>query len=444
MIVPRQPMPRRTVLRGLGATMALPLFEAMIPNARAAAIAARTKRLQIFYTPNGMMMPDFRPTGPALTLPATLEPLAPFKDKLTVITGLGQPSAAAMGDIAAGHGRSCPGFLTGTHVRQTEGSDIRCAISVDQVFAAKVGQATPLGSLELGIEQASLLGSCDIGYSCAYTNGISWLNPTVPLPVTANPRDVFERMFGDADGLDAAARLARMRQQSSILDFVRDDAARLSGNLGASDRHKLAEYLDAARDVEKRIQKAMVTDAARQPAAIDCPAGIPDRFDEHVRLMLDLQVLAMSADITRTGSFMIGREISNRTYAEIGVPDSHHMLSHHGHNPDKMEKLARINRYHMEFFAYFLKRLHETKDGERSLLDSTMVLRGSAFGDSNEHDFMDLPVIVAGGLVPGNRHITVPKGTPMSNLSLAMLRVLDVPAASFGDSTAPLTELSNA
>ena len=454
MIFPRQPLPRRTVLRGLGTTMALPLFEAMIPNARAADIAARTKRLQIFYTPNGMMMPGFRPAiavsgqGTGLVLPPTLEPLAPFAKQLTVISGLGHPSAAAFGDIAAGHGRSCPAFLTGTHVRQTEGSDIRCAVSVDQVFAAHVGDATPLSSLELGIEPASLLGSCDIGYSCAYTNGISWLNPTVPLPVTANPRDVFERLFGDGDRLDPASRLAQLRRQSSILDFVRDDAARLSGQLGAEDRHKLAEYLDAARDVEKRVQKAMAhtgdPQAAATPATtVERPAGIPDSFADHVHLMIDLQVLAMQADITRTGSFMIGREISNRTYAEIGVPDSHHMLSHHGSNPEKMVKLARINRYHMEFFAYLLKRLREVKDGEGSLLDSTLVLRGSAFGDSNEHDFMDLPILVAGGLVPGNRHITVPKGTAMSNLLLAMLHVLDVPAASFGDSTGALAELAN-
>ncbi|MDP9057091.1 MAG: DUF1552 domain-containing protein [Pseudomonadota bacterium] len=444
MIIPRKPLPRRTVLRGLGATMALPLFEAMIPTARAADIAARVKRLQIFYTPNGMMMPSFRPGNPGrLVLPATLEPLAPYADQVTVISGLGHPSAAAMGDIAAGHGRSCPAFLTGTHVRQTEGSDIRCAISVDQVFAAQVGDATPLGSLELGIEQASLLGSCDIGYSCAYTNGISWLSPTVPLPVTANPRDVFERLFGDGDGVDPAARLAKLRGQSSILDFVRDDTARLASNLGAQDRHKLAEYLDATRDVEKRIQKAVASNAAQQTPAMDCPAGIPDSFDEHVRLMIDLQVLAMQADITRTGSFMIGREISNRTYAEIGVPDSHHMLSHHDYDPAKMVKLAKINRYHMEFFAYFLKRLQETRDGDRSLLDSTLVLRGSAFGNSQEHDFMDLPVIVAGGLVPGNRHVVVPEHTPMSNLLLAMLHVLDVPATSFGDSTVPLAELAH-
>jgi len=433
------------MLRGVGTMMALPLMEAMMPAARAADIAARPKRLQIFYTPNGMMMDSFRPAtlGKGFALPSTLEPLAPHRDTITVISGLGHPSAAAMGDRPAGHGRSCPAILTGTHVRQTEGTDIRCGISVDQVYARHIGDATQLSSLELGIDQASLLGSCDIGYSCAYTNGISWLNPTVPLPVTANPRDVFERLFGDGDALDEKSRLAQLRRQSSILDFVMDDTARLSGQLGTEDRRKLDEYLEATRDIEKRIQRAMTASAA-QSVNLERPAGIPDSFDEHVRMMIDLQVLAMQADITRVGSFMIGREISNRTYPEIGVPDSHHMLSHHGRNPEKMTKLARINRHHMEYFAYYLQRMKAVKDGEGSLLDRTLVLRGSAFGDSNEHDHMDLPLIVAGGLVKGDRHIAVEKHMTASNLLLAALHLLDVPAASFGDSTGPLAELAGA
>lgn len=445
MIVLRKPLSRRTMLRGTGTMIALPFLEAMMPAAHAADIAARPKRLQVFYTPNGMMMEHFRPAtvGAGFALPATLEPLAPHRDMLAVISGLGHPQAAALGDRPAGHGRSCPAFLTGVHVRQTEGSDIRCGISVDQVYANYLGDATPLSSLELGIDQASLLGSCDIGYSCAYTNGISWRNPTVPLPVTANPRAVFERLFGDGDALDAASRLAQLRRQSSILDFVRDDTTRLSGQLGATDRHKLDEYLDATRDIERRIQKAMSADPNTTTTAIERPAGIPDSFDAHVRLMIDLQVLAMQADITRVGSFMIGREISNRTYPEIGVPDSHHMLSHHGNNPDKMAKLALINRRHMEYFAYFLDRMKAVKDGDGTLLDRTLVLRGSAFGDPNVHDHMDLPVIVAGGLIKGGRHIRVAKGTTMSNLLLSMLNTLDVPAKSFGDSTGPLAELGN-
>ena len=445
MIIPRAPMPRRTMLRGLGTAMALPLFEAMLPSVRAADIAQRPKRLAVFYTPNGMMMQDFRPAkaGPGLMLPPILEPLAPWREQITVISGLGHPSAAALGDRPAGHGRSCPAFLTGVHVRQTEGSDIRCGVSVDQVYAAHLGDATPLGSLELGIEQASLLGSCDIGYSCAYTNGISWLNPTVPLPVTANPAAVFERLFGDGDATDQAGRLAQLRRQSSMLDFVRDDTARLSGALGMEDRHKLGEFLEATRDIERRVQRAMASPAGGDVAGFPRPAGIPESFHDHVRLMIDLEVLAMQVDQTRIASLMTGREISNRTYAEIEVPDSHHMLSHHGNNPEKKAKLARINRYHMEQFAYLLQRLEAVKDGEGSLLDRTLVLRGSAFGDSNEHDHMDLPILVAGGLVKGDRHLVVAPKTPMSNLMLAMLNVLDVPATQFGDSTGPLVELAH-
>lgn len=444
MIVLRTPLARRTMLRGLGTMVALPFMEAMMPSARAADIASRPKRLQIFYSPNGMMMERYRPAaGPRLVLPPTLDPLAPHRARVTVITGLGHPSAAALGDRPAGHGRSCPAFLTGTHVRQTEGTDIRCAISVDQVFANHVGDATQLSSLELGIDQASLLGSCDIGYSCAYTNGISWRSPTVPLPVTANPRDVFERLFGDGDALDATSRLAQARRQSSILDFVRDDTARLSARLGAADRHKLDDYLEATRDIERRLQATAIAGGATT-AGIERPAGIPDSFDGHVRLMIDLQVLAMQADITRVGSFMIGRELSNRTYPEIGVPDSHHMLSHHGHDRDKMAKLATINRHHIDYFAYYLQRMTEVKDGAGSLLDRTLVIRGSAFGDSNEHDHMDLPIIVAGGLTPGDRHVVVGKGTTASNLLLAALHVLDVPATAFGDSTGPLAALTGA
>jgi hypothetical protein len=446
MILSRPPISRRTMLRGAGTMLALPFLEAMMPSAHAADLASRPKRLQVFYSPNGMMMDAFRPTtqGKGFALPPTLEPLAPHRAQISVFSGLGHPQAAAMGDIAAGHGRSCPAFLTGTHVKQTEGTDIRCAVSIDQVYAQHLGDATMLSSIELGIDPASLLGSCDIGYSCAYTNGISWMNPTVPLPVTANPRDVFERLFGDGDALDAQSRLAQARRQTSILDFVRDDTQRLSGRLGMEDRRKLDEYLEATRDIEKRIQRAAASGAASQATDMERPAGIPDSFDEHVRMMIDLQVLAMQADITRVGSFMIGRELSNRTYPEIGVPDSHHMLSHHGNNPEKMAKLAKINRHHMEYFAYYLDRMKAVKDGEGTLLDRTMVIRGSAFGDSNQHDHMDLPVIVAGGLVPGDRSIAVPRGTTMSNLLLAALNVLDVPTKSFGDSSLPLAELMRA
>ena len=441
----RNPLDRRTMLYGLGATMALPFLEAMMPSAKAADVAARPKRLQISYSPNGMMMKDFVPkeTGAGFTLPSTLEPLAAHRERIAVVTGLGHPQAAAMGDRPAGHGRSCPAFATGVHVKQTEGTDIRCGVSMDQVFADHLGDATQISSLELGIDQASLLGSCDIGYSCAYTNGISWRSPTVPLPVTANPRDVFERLFGDGEALDEKGRIAQLRRQTSILDFVMEDTARLSRDLGMADRAKLDEYLTATRDIEKRIQRAMASPVTAGAGDMVQPAGIPDSFDAHVRLMIDLQVLAMQADITRIGSFMIGRELSNRTYPEIGVPDSHHMLSHHGNNPDKMEKLAKINRHHMGYFAYYLDRMQAVKDGEGTLLDRTLVLRGSAFGDPNDHDHMDLPVIMAGGLIKCGRHIAAERGTTMSNLLLAGLHLLDVPAKAIGDSDKPFGALTD-
>ncbi len=445
MIVKRTAISRRTVLRGLGTTMALPFLEAMMPSARAADIAARPKRLSVFYTPNGMTMDAYRPaaTGRDFALSPTLAPLEALREDIVVVSGLGHPQASTKGDRPAGHGRSCPAFLTGAKARQTEGPDIRCGISMDQVYAAHLGDATQIPSLELGIDQASLLGSCDINYSCAYTNGISWLSPTVPLPVSANPRDVFERLFGDGEALDPSSRLAQARRQSSILDFVREDAVRLSGALGIEDRRKLEEYLDATRAIEKRIQRAAAGPLADASGLVQ-PAGIPGDFAEHVRLMIDLEVLALQADLTRVVTFMAGREISNRTYPEIGVPDSHHMLSHHGKNPEKMAQLAKINHYHMEFFAYALKRLKETRDGEGSVLDTTLVIRGSAFGDSNDHDFMDLPVIVAGGLVKGGRHLAAQKGTSMSNLMLAGLNLLGVPAKAFGDSTGPLAGLADA
>jgi len=438
----RRNLTRRTMLRGAGVAMALPFLESLAPAAKAADAAQRPRRLVVFYTPNGMMMEHFRPTtlGRDYALPSILAPLAKFKSRMSVITGLGHPQAAAMGDIAAGHGRSCPAFLTGTHVRQTEGTDIRAAISMDQVYARHLGDATQLPSIEAGIDPPSLLGSCDIGYSCAYTNGLSWLSPTVPLPVTANPAELFERLFGDGDGADAKSRLAQLRRQASMLDFLREDAARLNTQLGAADRHKLDEYLTAARDIERRLARAVSTPMA-SAGKLTRPAGIPDSFDEHIRLMLDLQVLALQADITRVATFMVGREICNRTYPEIGVADSHHMLSHHGNLADKKAKLAQINAYHMGYFAHLLEKLDAARDGEASLLDRSFVLRGSAFGDSNDHDHMDLPVVVAGGLVRHAGHVAVDKGTTMSNLLLTGLQALGVPTQKFGDSTGALQGL---
>jgi hypothetical protein len=432
---------RRTVLRGLGTTLALPLMEAMLPSAKAAELR-RPKRLAIFYTPNGMIMQTFRPkeAGHGYTLPPTLEPLAPFKGRFIVVSGLAHYQASALGDGPGGHGRACPAFLTGTHARRTEGSDLQAGISMDQVVANHIGKETQLASLELGIDPPSLLGSCDIGYSCTYTNTLSWRSPTVALPVTVNPRDVFERLFGDGDVLDERGRLAQMKRKASILDFVQEDAARLSRRLGANDRRKMDEYLEAIRDVEQRIQRA---GAGSGPSAegLSRPSGIPDSFDEHVRTMIDLQVLALQADLTRVTSFMIGRELCNRTYPEIGIPDAHHMLSHHAGDPAKLAKLSLINRLHMQYLAYYLERMNSVRDGESTLLDGTLLLAGSSFGDPNEHDHMDLPVLVAGGGVVGNRHVVVPKHTPMCNLMLSMIHALGIPTERIGDSTGPLSVL---
>jgi hypothetical protein len=439
----RKPLDRRTVLRGLGAALALPLMEAMLPNAQAAAPAVRPKRLQIFYTPNGMIMQSFTPekAGRDYAMSPTLAPLEPFRDRFTVVTGLAHYQASALGDGPGSHGRSCGAFLTGAHPRRTEGSDLHCGISMDQIVANHFANDTQLASLELGIDPPSLLGSCDVGYSCTYTNTLSWRSPTVALPVTVNPRDVFERLFGDGDATDEKSRQAQLQRRASILDFVRDDAARLAVRLGANDRRKMDEYLESIRDVERRIAKASQGTVKIDAGDLPRPAGIPDSFADHVRMMVDLQVLAMQADLTRVCSFMIGRELSNRTYPEAGVPDAHHMLSHHGGDPEKITKLARINRLHMQHFAYYLKRMQATADGESSLLDNTLVLAGSSFGEPNEHDHMNLPVIVAGGGVPGNRHLAVPKHTPMCNLMLAMMHAMGIDQRQFGDSTGPLSEL---
>lgn len=441
MIITRTPLARRTLLRGFGAAMALPMLEAMTGPLRAAEASKAPKRFQVFYTPNGMIMESFVPakTGTDYALSHTLEPLAPWRDKFTVITGL----AHSNGKDAGGHARNCAGFLTGAQIKHTDGFDFRAGTSVDQVVAKQFGQKTQLASLEVGLDPPSLSGTCEVSFGCAYTNSISWRTPTTPMPVMVNPRDVFERLFGDGDTIDPKSRLAQLKSEASILDFVMDDASRLSGRLGSGDKHKLAEYMEAVRDVERRIQKAEAGGDGLVAADYARPSGVPASFEEHLRMMVDLQVLAMQADLTRVNSLMVGREISNRAYPEIGVPDAHHMLSHHGNDPVKIAKLVKINRLHMEQFAYYLKRASETRelDGS-SLLDNTLVLAGASMGNPNIHDSMNLPVIVAGGLTRGGRHIAVPARTPMSNLLVSLMQVLEVEQDSIGDSTGPLAEFT--
>ncbi len=446
MMITKKALGRRTMLRGMGTVMALPLLEAMGGTAKAVeASAAARKRLQVIYTPNGMMMENWTPktAGEGYELSPILKPLEPYRNKFTVFSNLSHVQAEALGDGAGDHGRCCGGYLTGTHVKKTEGADITAGVSMDQVVAKQFGDKTQIPSIEVGLEPPSLVGSCDSGYSCAYTNTLSWSGASTPLPVTINPREVFERLFGDGDSLDAKSRLAQLRRQASILDFVAQDAKRLSTKMSASDKHKLDEYLTSVRDIEKRIQKVEQggSEATALPAYAR-PSGVPDAFVDYSHMMIDLQVLAMQADITRVSSFMIGREVSGRSYPEIGVADAHHPLSHHGHDPEKIAKLTKINILHMEQVAYYLKRMGETKEGEGSLLDTTLVMAGASLADPNNHDHRGLPVIVAGGLIKGNRHVVAEKDTPMTNLMLSMMDRLGVECHSIGDSTGRLSTFS--
>jgi hypothetical protein len=441
MIITRKAMNRRTLLRGTGAVLALPLMEAMMPassHAAEAAAAAR-KRLHVIYTPNGMMMEHWTPAkaGADYEMTPILKPLEPYRNKFQVISGLDHGQAEALGDGAGDHGRCCGTYLTGMHVKKTEGADLTNGVSMDQVVAKQYAELTQIPSLEMGLEPPSLVGSCDTGYSCAYTNTLSWSNPSTPLPVTVNPREIFERLFGDGDSLDAKSRLAVLKRQASILDFVAEDAKRLSGNMGANDRKKLDEYLTSVRDIERRIQKAEEGGAVALPDYAR-PSGIPDKFADHAQMMIDLMVLAAQADLTRVNTLMLAREVSGRSYPEIDVPDAHHPMSHHGNDPEKIAKLTKINTLHMEQVAYYLKRMGETKDGNGTLLDNTLLLAGASLADPNKHSHKDLPTIVAGGLTAGNRHLIAEKGTPMTNLMLSMMDQLNVKTDKLGDSTGRL------
>ena len=438
---------RRQFLRGAGVALALPTLEAFangVPaNPSTAAPAAR--RLSVFYWPNGMRMDRFTPsaTGTAYPLSPALEGLAALRNRFSVVTGLAHYNAQALGDPGGAHGRSCAAFLTGAHAKPTEGSDLRCGVSMDQYLAARIGQTTAFPSLQLGIEPSSLLGSCDIGFSCTYTNTLSWRTPTQALPVTVSPRELFERLFGDGTLLDPQARQRRFEQRASVLDYVRADARRLAQRVSSADRHRLEEFVTSVREVERRIQHLSQRDQQAGPGTLTLPSGTPADFQTHVDLMLDLQVLALQTDLTRVATFMLGRELSNRTYPEIGVPDSHHSLSHHGGEEQKIDKLMKISRLHLAQFGALLHKLASTPDGpDASLLDTTAVLAGASLGEPNDHDCMDLPALVAGAGLPVNQHIALPAHTPMSNLMLTLLQRFELPVQAFGDSTGSVAALA--
>ena len=449
MIVTKKRVSRRAVIRGVGATLALPLLDAMVPAFRPIRLSAAspTRRLATVYVPNGIIMEQWTPStdGAGFDLPPTLSALAPHRDDLLVLTGLVHQTAYPLpGEGAGDHARAAACYLTGVHPKKTEGADIRAGVSMDQIAAQHVGSETQLASLELGCDPNYFLGACDAGYSCAYGNTLSWRTETTPLPVEINPRAVFERMFGDAADTSAAARQRRIQEDRSVLDALLADVRKLQGSLGAGDREKVAQYVDAVRDVERRIQKAE-QQSDRELPVLEKPSGIPDRYEDHVRMMFDLQVLAFQTDMTRVSTFIMSREVSSRTYPELGIPDPHHPISHHQDDPAKIEKLAKINAFHISLFTHFLDRLRATEDGEGSLLDHAMISYGCGISDSNQHLHDNLPVLVAGGgggRISGGRHLRFVPDTPMTNLLLTMLDKMDVPMDHLGDSTGQLVELS--
>ena len=448
MFISQKHLPRRTVLRGLGASLALPLLDGMVPAYAALRKTAANpvRRLGVCYVPNGMEMRAWTPAGEGreFELSQILQPLSPFRKQLNVLTGLADKVAVPRpGEGIGDHARASATFLTGVHVKKTEGLDIRAGISMDQIAAQHLGAETQLASLELGVDSVETLGACDAGYSCAYTNTIAWRTATTPLPMENDPRAVFERLFGSTDSTDVAARLARIRQDRSVLDYVGDRVAGLQKTLGPGDRTKLDQYFDAVRDVERRIGKAE-EQSDREIPLFEQPAGIPDTFQAHSRLMFDLLALAYQTDLTRVGTFMLSREVSGRAYPEIGVPDSHHGCSHHQNDPAKLEKLAKINTFHMQQFAYFLDKLQATPDGDGTLLDHSMLIYGSGISDGNIHFHMDLPIVMAGGggMLQGGRHLRYASDTPLTNLYVAVLDKLGIPVEQFGDSTGTLQYLS--
>ncbi|MBM3773254.1 MAG: DUF1552 domain-containing protein [Acidimicrobiia bacterium] len=450
MIITKMHVSRRSVLRGFGATLALPLLDSMVPalSALAKTPAASPRRMAVIYTPNGMMMPNWTPRGEGtgFEFSPILEGLAPYRDTLTIISGLADKYGWPQADEGTGdHARAAATFLTGVHVKKTEGADIRGGISMDQIAAKALGRETQVASLELAIESVEFLGACDSGYSCAYANTISWRSPTVPLPMENEPRAVFERLFGGSDSTDTAARAARIAKEKSILDSVTERVRELERGLGPKDRVKMGEYLEAVRDVERRMQMAEAQ-RAREFPVVERPAGMPATFEKHARLMCDLLLLAFQTDLTRISTFMLGREVSGRAYPEIGVPDSHHPTSHHQNDPEKLNKLQKINTFHVKQFAYFLKRMTHTPDGDGSLLDHSCVLYGSGISDSNIHMHDNLPLVLAGGAsgrLKGGRQLVDPKDTPVTNLFINMLDTIGVPADTIGDSTGRLQGLTD-
>ena len=443
MMIFKKSIPRRTFLRGAGTALALPLLDAMFPafGSPAETASKTATRLSFFTVPNGIIMDKWTPAavGNGFELTPVLEPLAAFKDRMLVLGGLASNEARKLEfEINGDHPRACSAYLTGTHPKMTSGADIRCGVSADQIAARELGKHTQLASLEIGLE-STLIGACESAYSCVYYNTIVWSTPTTPLPTENRPRAIFERLVGDST--KPSERAARLAENRSILDLVSEDLKRLMRSVGETDRFKLDQYADAVRSVERRIQ---VTEeqSSRELPKIEKPIGIPDKFSDYAKLMLDLQVLAFQGDITRVSTFVFGHEMTGRAYPELGFGDPHHSLTHHQGAAEKISKIVRINVFHAQLFQYFLEKMQSAPDGDGKLLDHSLIVYGSPLSDGNMHMHKDLPVaLVAGGVagIRGGRHIRYPQETPMANLYLALLEKLGIEVEKFGDSTGKLS-----
>src|SRR5213595_3290930 len=441
MIITKKALPRRTFLRGMGATMALPLLEAMVPAATALAKtpANPVRRLGFVFMPMGCDITRWTPPGEGrlVELSPSLQSLGPVVDQLTVITNLELKNA-----YPGSHATSNSAFLSAAKAKLTESSDYYLGTTVDQIAVKQIGQETQLPSLELAMDLMQVVGQCDNGYACVYQNNLSWSSPTTPLPAEAHPRIVFESLFGEGGSI--ADRQAALRKKASLLDWFNEDIARLNRKLGPGDRAKVSHYLETVREVERRIQKAEADAAGNPLPDLDRPVGVPAAYADHARLMFDLQVLALQGDVTRVITFQLARETSTRTYPEIGVPDPHHPTTHHRNDPEKLAKVAKINAFHISLFAYFLEKLKSTRDGDGSLLDHSVYLYGSGMGNPDVHDHVNLPILVAGGgagRLKGGRHIKYAEPTPLANLHLTLLDKVGVHLDSFADSKGKVKEL---
>jgi len=442
MIITQKALSRRTLLRGAGTVLALPVLDAMRP-----ALAAATPppaRLAFIYHPVGMIMDRWTPgaVGNGFEFTPSMKALEPFRENISVLTGLAQVQGRALGDGPGDHAREGATWLTGVHPRRSE-TNIGCGISADQIAARELGKHTQLSSLELSLEAPGLAGACDQNYSCAYTNTVSWKTPTSPLPMEASPRIIFERLFGEGGTADPAERKLALNKQRSILDYVAGSIDRLQTDLGTRDRGKLSEYLDSIRDIERRIQKAELQ-SAQTNIAMARPDATPESFEEHAKLMIELQAIAYQTDMTRVITFMLGRAGSNRPYRSIGISDGHHSLTHHMNDKEKIEKVAQIDAHLVKTFAAYLEKMKSTPDGAGgTLLDNLMVCYGSSLGDGNIHTHHDLPIALVAGkrFFKGNRHVKYPPETPLNNLFLNLFDAAQVPCENFGDSTGRLAQV---